>query len=134
MSQPDTPRTGPIVVSFVGPSTDLVPHTQELIPRYSEVMPTIAAALERGAALGIDVSGFESMCGIPLCLVPTGLSRFLDLATIPEGFDGGEFVQTEACQGCALTGRCFGLRRRYAALYGTDELRRVDADARPPIA
>ncbi|MCA9663157.1 MAG: radical SAM protein, partial [Myxococcales bacterium] len=123
-----------ICVSFVGPSTDLVPHTQELIPRYSEVMPTIAAALGRGAALGIDVSGFESMCGIPLCLVPTGLSRFLDLATIPEGFDGGEFVQTEACQGCALTGRCFGLRRRYAALYGTDELRRVDADARPPIA
>ncbi len=114
-----------ICVSFVGPSTDLVPHNEELIPRYSEVMPTVAAAIERGVALGIDVSGFESMCGIPLCLVPSRLARFLDLATIPEGFDRGEFVKAEACQGCALEERCFGLRRRYAALYGTDELRRI---------
>ncbi len=123
-----------ICISFVGPSTDLVPHTQELIPRYSEVMPTIAAALGRALSLGVDVSGFESMCGIPLCLLPSGVARFLDLATIPEGFDHGEFVQAEACQGCALAGRCFGIRRRYADLYGTDELRRVEPHVTPPPA
>jgi len=119
-----------ICISFVGPSTDLVPQSQELIPRYSEVMPTVVAAIERGVALGVEISGFDSMCGIPLCLVPSRIDRFLDLATIPEGLDRGEFVRAKACHGCALEARCFGLRRRYAELYGTGELRRVEAAQR----
>lgn len=122
------PRAG-VTVSFVGPSTDLVPHNRELIPSYSEVLPAIAEAVARADARGVEVSGFESMCGLPLCLAPAGLERHMRMAAIPEGFDMGEFVKAAACEGCALEPRCFGIRRRYAELYGTGELRTIPAEA-----
>ncbi len=114
-----------IGVSFVAASTDLVPRTEALIPRYADVIPALAAGIARARALGVRLSGLESMCGIPLCLVPEDLSGFFALAEAPDGYDGGEIVRTEACAACALRGRCFGLRRGYAELYGTDELRPV---------
>ena len=117
-----------VVVSFVAPSTDVVPRTRALIPRYSDILPSLARGLGRAEELGVTVTGFESMCGVPLCLVPEELSRSADLATIPEGFDRGEFVATDACQRCDLLGRCFGLRRGYLELFGSDELRPVTAD------
>lgn len=121
-----------ICISFVGPSTDLVPHSQELIPRYSEVMPAIAQAIALGVALGVEISGFDSMCGIPLCLVPSHLAQFAELATLPENLDRGEFTKSESCRDCALEARCFGLRRRYAALYGDSELRPIRFDETAP--
>lgn len=111
-----------VVVSFVAPSTDVVPRSRALIPRYSEVLPSLTEGLRRAAELDVQVSGFESMCGIPLCLVPEDLARSIDVAAIPEDFDRGEFVATEECQRCDLLGRCFGLRRGYAELFGSDEL------------
>lgn len=114
-----------IGVSFVAASTDLVPRTRALIPRYSDVVPHLARGIARARAHGLRLSGFESMCGIPLCLVPEDLASFFALAVAPDGYDGGEVVRTEACDACALRGRCFGLRRGYAALHGTDELRPV---------
>ncbi len=121
-----------VCISFVGPSTDLVPHSQELIPRYSEVMPAIAQAIALGKALGVEISGFDSMCGIPLCLVPSRLTQFTELATIPEGLDRGEFIKSKSCQSCDLEARCFGLRRRYADLYGDSELRPIRSDDAAP--
>ncbi len=117
-----------IGVSFVAASTDLVPRTAELIPRYSDVVPHLARGMSLAAELGVRLSGFESMCGLPLCLVPADLTHFFELAEAPDGYDGGEVVRTEACERCDLRGRCFGLRRGYAALHGTDELRAVEAD------
>ncbi|MGH7439329.1 MAG: radical SAM protein, partial [Polyangiaceae bacterium] len=61
-----------INVSFVAPSTDLVPRDQALIPRYSDVMPFLAEGIALARAANVAVVGFESMCGIPLCLVPPG--------------------------------------------------------------
>ncbi|MEZ4335583.1 MAG: radical SAM protein [Sandaracinaceae bacterium] len=114
-----------IGISFVAASTDLVPRTEALIPRYSDVVPHLARGIARARARGVRLSGFESMCGIPLCLVPEDLASFFTLAEAPEGYDGGEVVRTEACDACDLRGRCFGLRRGYAALHGIDELRPV---------
>jgi MoaA/NifB/PqqE/SkfB family radical SAM enzyme len=112
-----------VVVSFVAGSTDVVPRTPELIPRYSDVLPYLADGLRRASALGLSVEGFESMCGIPLCLVPDDVSSYFELADIPPSFDRGEFVQAEACTRCKLQGKCFGLRRGYDELHGRDELR-----------
>lgn len=116
-----------LVVSFVAPSTDVVPRTAELIPRYEDVMPYLAEGLQLADELGVEVSGFDSMCGIPLCLVPTSIERYFGLTQIPEGFDGGEFVKAEACERCSMEGRCFGVRRGYAEMYGTDEFRPIEA-------
>ena len=45
---------------------------------------------------------------------------------IPADRGAGEFVKTGACATCRLDRRCYGLRRGYAELHGTDELRPVE--------
>lgn len=112
-------------VSFVAPSTDMVPREHALIPRYEEVLPRLAAAVTLAESKGVAIGGFESMCGIPLCLVPSSIDRYFDLAEVPPGFDAGEFVKPSACQSCALASRCYGIRRGYVELHGEGELRPV---------
>ncbi len=111
-------------LSFVAPSSDLVPRDRGLVPRYSDALPAIAAAVAEARRLGVTVGGFESMCGLPLCLVPEGFGELVT-AEIPQGFDGGEFVKADACTRCSLATRCWGVRRGYAETHGTTELRAV---------
>lgn len=112
-------------VSFVAPSTDLVPRTRALIPRYEDVLPLVADGMRLGEAMGLTVDGFESMCGLPLCLVPGDLRRFVPLADAVPGLSSEEFVKPAECASCVLQTRCFGLRRGYAELYGAEALRPV---------
>jgi MoaA/NifB/PqqE/SkfB family radical SAM enzyme len=120
-----------ITVSFVGMSTDLVPRTRALVPRYADVLPALEEGLRRAAAHGIAVGGFDSMCGLPLCLVPDDRREFFGLAEVPHGYDRGEFVHPAPCDECVLKPRCFGLRRAYARMYGTGELRPIRARLPP---
>jgi MoaA/NifB/PqqE/SkfB family radical SAM enzyme len=111
-------------VSFVAASTDVVPRDKRLIPRYTDALPPLGDAAREAARLGVKLWGFESMCGVPLCLLPDGVDRAqLALAEIPDGFDRGEFVKTDECRRCRYATTCYGLRRGYAELWGTDELR-----------
>lgn len=110
-----------VVVSFVGGMTDLVPRSRDLIPRYSEVMPRLAEGMRIAAERGLALGGFESMCGMPLCMVPDELAAHEELAEVPANEEAEEFVYAEACEECAERHRCFGIRTSYAALYGTDE-------------
>ena len=114
-------------VSFVAPSTDLVPRTHALIPRYAEVLPFLAEAVALAAERGVDVGGFESMCGVPLCLVRRTLDLCFALSKIPPGLDAGEFVKPSPCADCTLASRCYGLRRGHEKLHGHAELRPVRA-------
>lgn len=109
-------------VSFVFASSDVVPTA--LVPRYADVLPQLLDALAEARALGVDVRGFDSMCGVPLCLVPDDARPAL-LGEIPDGYDQGEFVHPAACDRCALRQRCYGLRRSYRDLHGDAELRAV---------
>ncbi len=113
-------------ISFVAPSTDLVPRDPALVPRYAEALPVIAEAVSLAASSGVRVTGFESMCGLPLCLVPGSLAPYAEIADLPAGFDRGEFVKPEGCERCVLERKCYGLRRGYAEMHGTSELRPVD--------
>jgi len=114
-----------VSVSFVAPSTDVVPRTKALIPRYADVIPALAEGIRRAREHGLSLSGFDSMCGLPLCLVPDDLGDFFALPEAPEGYGHGETFYAEPCQRCDLRGRCFGLRQGYAELHGTGELRPV---------
>lgn len=115
-------------VSFVAPSTDMVPREHALVPRYAEVLPELARAVVVAESRGVAIGGFESMCGIPLCLVPRSIDRYFDLSEVPPGFDAGEFVKTSACTACALSSRCYGVRRGYVELHGDGELRSIPAE------
>jgi pyruvate-formate lyase-activating enzyme len=116
-----------INVSFVAPSSDVVPRDTKLIPRYSDVLPSLGEALAEAERLGREIVGFESMCGLPLCLVPASV-RAKQLFVVEPGYDRGEFVKPEACGRCALDRHCHGVRRGYAELHGTDEVRPVSAE------
>ncbi len=121
-------------ISFVAPSTDVVPREREFIPRYSEALPHLQQAIAEARRLGLEIGGFESMCGIPLCLVPADLGAYFDLGEIPPGFDKGEFVKPEPCGRCDLAAKCYGLRRGYQDLHGADELRPISAQGDPRAA
>jgi MoaA/NifB/PqqE/SkfB family radical SAM enzyme len=112
-------------VSFIAPSTEVVPRESWLVPRYSDALPRVEEARLRALALGVSLVGFESMCGIPLCLVPPELSSAADEREIRPGADEGEFLRAEACADCDLNTRCWGVRRGYASIYGTGEMRAV---------
>ncbi|MCW5791359.1 MAG: radical SAM protein [Polyangiaceae bacterium] len=109
-------------VSFVAPSTDQVPRDRALVPSYTRVMPTLEAGLELALERGLRVSGFESMCGVPLCLVPPVMESYLPSAALPPGEGEGEFIKAAACESCSARARCFGVRRGYAEMNGVAEL------------
>ena len=110
-----------------------MPRTTELVPRYSDVLAHLSEGCRRAEEYGITVAGLESLCGIPLCLVPGDLTKYFELGEIPDGLDRGETVKVTACQRCALTDRCFGLRGSYASLHGTDELAPVARNLSPDL-
>jgi MoaA/NifB/PqqE/SkfB family radical SAM enzyme len=118
-----------IVFSFVGSHTDVVPRTTALIPRFSDIMPSLLSGLARAADVGLEVCGFDSMCGLPLCMVPEAERAAFSAAAVADDAGGGEFVKADACTRCAEAYRCYGVRRGYAELYGTDELRPIAADS-----
>ncbi|MFT5354480.1 MAG: molybdenum cofactor biosynthesis enzyme MoaA [Polyangiales bacterium] len=111
-----------LCVSFVAPSTDMVPRTKDLIPRYSDIQPSLAEGLRIARARGTRVSGFDAMCGLPLCLTPSEVLDVSALADAPDAYDGGEMVRGKACAECSAQSKCFGLRQGYAEVHGTDEL------------
>ncbi len=128
--------TASLVVSFVGSHTDVVPRSDSLIPKFSEIMPHLQEGVEMARREGVVLFGFDSMCGLPLCLVPESeRAEFSKIAVSQDG--SGEFVKGAACETCAERRRCYGIRSGYAELYGFDELRpftsvepRMNADER----
>lgn len=114
------PRAG-LNVSFVAPATDVVPANEQTIPRLTEVLPHVVAAVEAAEVLGVSIGGFASMCGMPRCLVPEQISA--SWTPVQVGMDRGEFVHPPPCGRCAARPSCLGLRRRYLEMYGDGELR-----------
>jgi MoaA/NifB/PqqE/SkfB family radical SAM enzyme len=112
-----------VSLSTVAASTDQTVLDRRLIPRHSAVREQLEGALAEATRLGVRVCGLESISGMPLCLIPSGLESPRARAPMPPGFGAGEFLKAEACRGCVLSPRCLGIRRGYAALHGTGELR-----------
>jgi MoaA/NifB/PqqE/SkfB family radical SAM enzyme len=117
-------------VSFVAPSTDLVPRA--LVPRYTDALPALREALDVANAAGVEVTSLESMCGMPLCLLPEDLVVSRPTAAIAAYEGDGEFLRVEACASCSVADRCFGVRRSYAAVHGTTEFRPIARAPRTP--
>jgi molybdenum cofactor biosynthesis enzyme MoaA len=120
-----------LIVSFVALATDLVPLDRKLIPRYADVLPSLQTGIERARALGLTLTGFESMCGLPLCQLPPELVRAPTSPQAPLDGDGGEFIRSEGCRRCGVRDRCWGIRRGYAQLYGNGELHPIDGNGEP---
>ncbi len=113
-----------LAISFVAPATEIVPHEKDLLPRFTDVAPLIVAAFGDAQRLGLSVGGLDTMCGIPLCLLPRDAQRALSKLDRPPD---KAFVHPEVCRSCALVGKCWGVRQSYVELYGAGELKPVSA-------
>ena len=122
------PRAG-ITPIFVGSHTDVVPRTGLLIPTFSDILPALTRGLARARAAGIFVGGLDTMCGLPFCLVPPSERDAFSSVPLPPDAGDGEFVKGDVCATCSEGHRCYGVRRGYAELYGTGELRPIVTDA-----
>jgi MoaA/NifB/PqqE/SkfB family radical SAM enzyme len=118
-------------VSFVAPATDLVRTDKQTIPRLTDALPHVVAAVEAAESLGVSIGGFASMCGMPRCLVPERISA--TWTSVQAGLGRGEFVHPTPCRRCAARPGCLGLRRRYVEMYGDEELRPMSAVPSPGV-
>lgn len=97
-------------------------RVRRLLPRLSDVAPYLRDAIERCFAQGLAVGGFETACGVPRCLLGNDPRLFPPHRPMePEP----DFVKPAACGTCRVNASCYGLRRAYVSLYGTDELRPI---------
>jgi len=114
-------------LSWAHASSELVPRSAQITPRFGDVRAEIGAAIAACSELGVAFRGLDGQCGLPLCLPEPD---WLDGGSLPilppDSFREG-FIKVEACDQCALNHRCVGLREGYAELHGTGELQPVSA-------
>lgn len=112
-------------LSFVAPSSELVPRDAEMVPRYGDVALQLSEAWRTAKDLGANVTGVDAQCGLPLCLIPADIRENLELPEVPPGAGGTEFSHAKPCESCALKTKCFGVRRGYLDMYGEADLQPV---------
>ena len=109
---------------FLKPGVLLDGHCAPRLVFVGMQFPHMLAGFARARELDVILSGFESMCAIPLCLKPDGLGDYEQLSAAEVGIDSAsEFEKPAGCADCSQRDRCWGLRRGYVQLYGSDELR-----------
>lgn len=111
--------------SWANANSALVPIEEQVTPSFDSVRPYLAAAMRSCRDLDLDWRGLTGECGVPLCFPD---AAWLDPSRIPDLHvrePGPGFLKPAACDDCALSERCVGVRQGYADLHGFSELRPV---------
>lgn len=119
-------------LSYANASTDLVPVTPEITPRFSEVRPFVQRAVRAARSLGLSCAGLDGECGLPLCFLDPEWIDFERLTELPEPNPAPGFEKPASCDDCRLSSRCVGVRAHYAELHGFAELVPVTAEHAGP--
>lgn len=119
---------------------ELPANRERLALRMSEAVPFVREAFRRLSARGHKQ--MPALIHFPPCALPELSAHMLDWSregvgarlSLPDGTDGvieevtnSGKTQFSACGACALKGRCFGVERRYLALFGESEFVPVGA-------
>ncbi|MEB2312591.1 MAG: radical SAM protein [Sorangiineae bacterium] len=114
-----------LTLSVAAPINDRL-EVEAITPRYGELAPTLREAAYAAHELGVPFAGLFGQCGVPPCVLDADPVCFPELAREhPDWSAAEDFLHAEACSGCRLEKKCPGIRRSYAAVYGTSELRRL---------
>lgn len=99
--------------------------SRDIIPKFSDAVPHLEAALDACETLGIPYSGLEPHWGIPPCALNPRyrIKYFPALTPLSEPPTG--FIKARQCSKCVINSSCPGVRIFYAEIYGTSELRSV---------
>ncbi len=106
--------------SFVSPIGWALEHL-EVLPRISDVTPSLARALDTCAQAGIEAD-VPGLCGLPMCTLPDHLRYFAEAhdPAPPPKLPTRRHVA--ACDACALRARCSGYWSVYLDAHGDTEL------------
>jgi molybdenum cofactor biosynthesis enzyme MoaA len=112
-----------VTFAFISPLY-MARRRPELMPRISEVQPSLVQALDEARRLGVDAL---VLCrpGIPPCFLGP---RRLNHSDLPKHVhrirseDAYKKEKSPRCVRCMYDGICAGLWKDYTALHGTDEL------------
>lgn len=101
-------------------------ENRSLVPRISDVMPYLRAAMRRFAERR-NAFVIGSRQGIPPCFLGefTAWSDFVEMSPQAHADDEPQKIRGPACDTCRFSPQCVGLWKPYAAMYGFDELRPV---------
>jgi hypothetical protein len=98
----------------------------ELMPRISEVLPPLRAALDDCTAHQ-ELVRVAGICGLPLCTLP-GHEALSDESGNPAGVMlGADRTKPAACSACRHEPRCSGVWKAYVERYGAAEFVPVHA-------
>jgi len=123
-------RGADLTLSVAAPVNDRLDATA-IAPRYTDLAPALREAAGAAREHGLSYGGLYGQCGLPPCVLDADPVCFPELARAhPDWSAADDFVHADACDGCSLRPKCPGVRRSYAAAFGTSELRAVTA--RPP--
>jgi len=101
-----------------------------IVPRISQLTPNLVEAMSLCVEKGCHFI-LPDLCGLPLCQL-AGYEQFSALldeqsCSVRQSDSelSREMIKPESCRDCRWDNCCLGVRRRYAKLYGTDELKPV---------
>jgi len=97
----------------------------DIIVRYSDAAPHLRKALDYCLGAGVRFEGLWEKCGLPACILGGSPAYWHGAVPIAPVNRSDDFMEAEACGPCALRSRCYWVRKLYARLYGTGELRSV---------
>ncbi len=98
---------------------------KDIIVRYSDAAPYMMEAMDWCIDQGIIVDGLSFKCGAPHCVVKGDPRYLVGAVPIPEQNRTPDWMRVPACATCSLKHQCYGVRRLYAWLYGTEEFQPV---------
>jgi hypothetical protein len=113
------PQISGRVFSFMAPVAAAL-RNLEYLPRISEVLPPLRAALDDCNAHQ-EMVRVAGMCGLPQCTLP-GYESLCDESTNPVGVSlNADRMKLSGCAECAHGPRCSGIWRQYVDRYGGSE-------------
>ncbi len=107
------------VFSFMAPVAAAL-RNMEYMPRISDVLPPLRAALDDCIARG-EMVRVAGVCGLPLCTL-RGYEPVCDESANPVGVPvNADRVKPPGCAECVQAPRCSGVWRRYVEQHGDGE-------------
>jgi pyruvate-formate lyase-activating enzyme len=109
-----------IVLSFVAPLHNALQNAAAVIPRLTDVLPELGAAIEAARERGLQIT-IPDLCGLPPCLLPEHLWVFEELRNLGPSGTTDQKVHLPSCRSCAVRHACSGIWTPYLEIFGDGE-------------